>query len=96
MSVIVAGVDMPTGCNFSCPCHDGESGFCEAAYTRYGDYKHISEDYDSVPKNCPLKSVDGLIAEICKRTVAPTPAKTAVIEQVTEIIREYCEEGAVG
>lgn len=41
-------IDMPKSC-FDCPCHNGESGYCQ-----------ITKNYidDSIPENCPLKAYD--------------------------------------
>jgi len=92
MSVIVTGMDMPGICG-DCPSYDWKKHKPDGKYCKAKIYEDSRNPcYD----DCPLKSVEGLIEEICKKTVAPTPEKTACIEQVIEIIREYCEEGAVG
>ena len=46
---------LPEHC-YECPCHDGESGYCQAdKANRYSDYR---------PFWCPLKEQDGLLGMI--------------------------------
>ena len=94
---------MPTGCNPSCPCVDGESGLCDASYVKYGDYKHVCEDFDKRPLSCPIKSVDELIEKITAEKVCKTKDYNAIgtdsekgfdmgLLRAIKIIKEYCEE----
>lgn len=47
MAIIITSMDkLPEHC-YECPCHDGESGYCQADQEqRYSDYR---------PYWCPLK-----------------------------------------
>lgn len=49
MVVVITSMEsLPDHC-FECPCHDGESGYCQAdASHRYSDYR---------PFWCPLKEI---------------------------------------
>lgn len=46
MSVIIHGLDMPEYC-YECPCHNGESGYCQA-------YKSGYLNSVERPAKCPL------------------------------------------
>lgn len=78
MAVIVTGIKMPPFC-----------GGCEYDYCNNKVYEEGHR-----PEACPMKSVDGLIAEIYDKFMTVDGGlhdKTA--SKCIEIIREYCGEG---
>ena len=92
MSVIVTGMDIPKNC-FECSDYTGENSHClNNCFIPYG-----AEDDDSYRnKDCPLKSIDGLI-EYIKDHSYPVRYDTNSIEQgmtitgIEQAIKEYCE-----
>lgn len=54
--IVITTIDaLPDYC-YECPCHDGESGYCQAdKERRYSDYR---------PYWCPLKKIDGELGEL--------------------------------
>lgn len=104
MSMIVPWMDAPEDCSkcpfgvcrYSLPLTGHKHGFsCQVEFYEKRKYEVTREaDYDDpvVPDLCPLKSVDGLIEEICNKVIAPVPTKTDIVEQVIGIIKEYCED----
>ena len=59
MSIIIKSLDsLPEHC-FDCPCHDGESGYCQA------DKEHRYSDYR--PFWCPLSNSQETVTEFADR-----------------------------
>lgn len=49
MSKLIVEMEMPSSC-FDCPCHNGESGYCQADK----QHRYI---YNDIPTWCPIKGV---------------------------------------
>ena len=91
MSVIVTGMDLPSGC-LNCKYYNDEVGFCNLVCN------YIPTCFTKTDKGycCPLKSIDGLIKYI-KDHSYPVRYDTNSIEQgmtitgIEQAIKEYCE-----
>lgn len=83
MSVIITGIECQKSCK-SCNCKDDENEYCFLQDLAMTEDEWKSFTPDKQYKNCPLKSVEGLIEKI--RVYRELPVK-----QVIEIIKEYCE-----
>lgn len=96
MSVIITGMDMQDNCRF-CPARET---YEDRSYCNNMLSKHIDIDLDNTkPKWCPLKSAEGLIAQIQKEIDKDIGGndpdgvemyKTGLREAV-EWIKDYCE-----
>ena len=87
MSVIVIGMDTPQHCYDCSVCYDYMA--CSITESRM-DWKKCDKERH---KDCPLKSIDGLIEKI---TQLPTQENTEgqnmfQAYDVLRTIREYCE-----
>lgn len=107
MSVIVTGMDMPGICG-DCPSYDWKKHKPDGKYCKAKIYEDSRNPcYD----DCPLKSVEGLIEQIesfAKKQEQIAFAVSNLNERYThlqkenayrhclQVIKEYCEEGAVG
>ena len=91
MSVIVTGMDMPKVC---IDCHRVN---CNLPYKSNTNREIVKNAYTvSVHKDCPLKSVEGLIEKVeqLKKSCAnDTYGKCMAnaISRVEKLIKEYCE-----
>ena len=84
MAVIATGMDMPKSC-WECPLTEKMSCF-----------NFDFEDSEKRPKDCPLKSVEGLIEKINNlsdtiRGIRSDGNCFFTPEEVIKIIKEYCE-----
>ena len=93
MAVIINNVDMPESCA-DCPiCHckgkDEPWNYC--CFVTMDD---ISIDEWDKERNitCPLKSTDEMIAEIEKLRGCSCYVSDGIIDDVVDIIEEYCKE----
>lgn len=78
MAVIVKGDNMPKNCQY---CRHNKP-------SRYGDF-YCHMDLGETPRNmkdCPLKSVDGLIEQIIEEYGHSTS-----LDGIIDVIKEYCE-----
>lgn len=92
MSVIVTGMDIPKSCG---GCNASGTGVCR----KWFDFKEIGSKRS---EHCPLKSVDGLVEKITeyRNKISAGEDEFNVgqlwgIDEVTEIIKEYCGMGEV-
>lgn len=98
MSVIITGMDMPTGCH-ECQKFLDEDDYCIIQDLAMTQYEWDRYTFDKQYKNCPLKSIDGLIKKIVNSPIDvgqdmyKTKYDGAARRQneIIEIIKEYCE-----
>lgn len=92
MSVIITGMDMPENC-MRCPMDYktwGDTYNCRIKFREISRNKY--EDSVERHKDCPLKSVDGLVEELTEYGNCQCDAwDNSIIQGAIEIIEEYCE-----
>ncbi len=82
MSVIVTGIDIPKSCG---ECNASGTGVCR----KWFDVKEIGLKRS---EHCPLKSIDGLIEKIDKKSNSGQWSEATVygMKKAIAIIKEYC------
>ena len=96
MSVFITGTDMPKGCHECQKFLDGDDYCIIQDLAMTGD-EWDKYTFDKQYKNCPLKSVEGLIEKVeqLKKSCANDSygkCMTNAISRVEKLIKEYCEE----
>ena len=98
MSVVIAGMKMPKNC-YECSISHPKGLDEPWNYACFATMKDVTCDDDSRNRDCPLKSIDGLIKKIVNspsdvgQDMYKTKYDGAARRQneIIEIIKEYCE-----
>ena len=85
MAVILTNMDIPVNC-WECDLNNGH--FCDITSNSIEDFMNVEER----EKECPLKSTDEMIAEIEKLRGCSCNNSDGIIDDVVDIIEEYCKE----
>ena len=97
MSVILTGMGFPAGCE-ECRFRQGELNSLQIPYCKlfYAGGYVLKDDFENRRGDCPLKSVDGLIAEIYDEFMkVDCGLHYKTVKKCIEIIREYFGEGKI-
>ena len=93
MAVILTDVKMPDNCR-ECKfvIGKGDYRYCPKVVDDDCRMRDVSRNFKERHYECPLRSIDGLIDEINQKVSTYNFFSEKAVAQVTEIIREYCEE----
>ena len=86
MAVIISDMKLPKKCIWDCPLCREDGGACQLKDVKTSDLHR--------PSDCPLKSIDEMIAEIYECCIWSRSLGGAAISyyRVEEIINKYCKE----